>query len=1343
MKKKFGEYYLGFDIGTESVGWAATDLDYKILKFNGKAMWGVHLFESGETAAERRTFRTARRRTARISERLALVRNFFAEEIAKVDENFLERLQDSKFWSDDKKIEQKNALFNDAQFKDVDYHGTYPTIYHLRDELIKNPEAHDVRLVYLAVHHILKHRGHFLYEGQDFAAVTSFENVFNDLILTLNDYDMNFDYTSFADVEAVMKNRNLNVTRKKSALAAAMGVASREKSKKAMTDLLAGGKVSLSTIFDDSSLDECEITKISFGDGIDEKMDQLRDILEEKMFVIEKLKAVYDWSILVNILQGSTSISAAKVRIFEEHKSDLKILKAMCKKYLSREDKNKLLKDKHNPHGYSAYLGEYEALKGANAKDIGTQKEFCKSIIALLGKLENLTDVEIGFMERVAFEKAFPKQVTKDNGIIPYQLHLSELKAILANAEKYLPFLAVKDADGLSITDKIISILTFRIPYYVGPLNSHSDHAWIVRNEDGKIYPWNFHAKVDEQQSADKFILRMTNKCTYLPTADVLPKHSILYSRYNILNQLNNVKVDGEPLPNQIRQDIYMNLFENVEKPRKVSKLRLKQYLKSVGICENIDTVEITGIDQEIVGDMKALCDFRRILRENLPDVEVIDEIVAKIVILGESKKLLQEYLQKNYGGIFTSDEINKISQLKYTGWGNFSREFLTQICSVDMETGEVQNIIDMMFATDNNLMQLLSNKYGFLEAIEEYNEEHSEQKNGLSSKILKDLYVSPAVKRSIWRVLMLTKEIVKIAGHAPEKIFIEMARDDANEQKKNKGKRTTTRKNQLLDIYQNKGVEDQELLQALEREDEGNLRDNRLYLYYAQMGRCMYSGEKIELSQIESNYDIDHIYPQSKVKDDSITANKVLVKRQLNADKGDKYPIPAECLTPAAHDLWRVLYDKGLISKEKYSRLSCRTGFTDDQLSGFIARQLVETRQSSKAVAKILEQIYGANKVVYVKAGNVSDFRHKYGIVKSRLVNDYHHAKDAYLNVVVGNVYHEKFTKNPIAFIKSKKVYSMNKVFDYTIIKGERVVWQSENDKTLIFVKSQVAKNNIQYTRYATTTNGGYFDQMPVKKGNGQYPLKTSDPRLLNIDRYGAYNSIKSFYYCLVEHLDKKKTVRSIEYVPTYLNKTEISHDELQKYLEDVLGLKDAQILIPKIKVNTLFKVDGVKMHLSGRTGKQFTMKLAMPLLIDEHLYVYAKKIEKYIDKNREVKAVMPIGPHQKITTAMNLKLYDVLLDKLENSIYNKVQGTQVKVFTDGRDKFQTLKPSEQCELLYNAFSLFSASPSGTNLTLIGGKGQVGVIYMSANISNKKSISIIYQSVTGLFEQEVDLQKL
>lgn len=81
--KKFEEYYLGLDMGTGSVGWAVTNPSYNVIKRHGKALWGIRLFESANTAEERRAFRISRRRTERRKERLALLQEIFAEEICK------------------------------------------------------------------------------------------------------------------------------------------------------------------------------------------------------------------------------------------------------------------------------------------------------------------------------------------------------------------------------------------------------------------------------------------------------------------------------------------------------------------------------------------------------------------------------------------------------------------------------------------------------------------------------------------------------------------------------------------------------------------------------------------------------------------------------------------------------------------------------------------------------------------------------------------------------------------------------------------------------------------------------------------------------------------------------------------------------------------------------------------------------------------------------------------------------------------------------------------------------------------------------------------------------------
>lgn len=67
------DYYLGLDIGTDSVGWAVCNPYYQILKFKGNSMWGIRLFDESCSAEKRREFRSSRRRNQRKRERIALL----------------------------------------------------------------------------------------------------------------------------------------------------------------------------------------------------------------------------------------------------------------------------------------------------------------------------------------------------------------------------------------------------------------------------------------------------------------------------------------------------------------------------------------------------------------------------------------------------------------------------------------------------------------------------------------------------------------------------------------------------------------------------------------------------------------------------------------------------------------------------------------------------------------------------------------------------------------------------------------------------------------------------------------------------------------------------------------------------------------------------------------------------------------------------------------------------------------------------------------------------------------------------------------------------------------------
>ena len=135
------------------------------------------------------------------------------------------------------------------------------------------------------------------------------------------------------------------------------------------------------------------------------------------------------------------------------------------------------------------------------------------------------------------------------------------------------------------------------------------------------------------------------------------------------------------------------------------------------------------------------------------------------------------------------------------------------------------------------------------------------------------------------------------------------------------------------------------------------------------QLGRCMYTNQPIKLEALGTKlYDVDHIYPQCFVKDDSIINNKVLVLSEANGAKGNVYPINSD-IRKNMHGIWESYKAHGLISEEKFKRLTRTTPFTEEEKYNFINRQLTETSQSTKAVATLLNEFYPDTEIVYSKA--------------------------------------------------------------------------------------------------------------------------------------------------------------------------------------------------------------------------------------------------------------------------------------------------------------------------------------------------------------------------------------
>lgn len=1345
-----GKYYLGLDIGTDSVGYAVTDSQYTLKKYHGEPAWGVTVFDAASQAAERRMYRVNRRRLDRRQQRVQLLQELFADEIGKIDPRFFIRQMESALYPADK--EERYSLFDDVGYTDANYHGNYPTIHHLIDELMYSDKPHDVRLVYLACAWLVAHRGHFLsqIDSGNVNSVTDFATAYNELhdYLAGKEYAIPWKENDLAAIAAAMRQEN-GVNRKAKALAQAcfgdikvpkMATEEFPYSCEEIFRALAGGKVSAARLFDKSEYAEID----SFSLDMDEEgMEKLIADLGDDGDMIIRLKAIFDWPLLARSLEDGNdhtcaTISKAKIAVYEQHQRDLASLKRIIRKYRPDQYRS-MFRDDAQAGNYVAYAyhGIGEKTKRA------TQEVFCKYVAGVIkGIMPDEEDrTEFGKMlDRLEKRRFMPKQKTGDNRVIPYQLYWYELDCLLKRAEGYLPFLSERDETGLSVSDKIRSIFTFRIPYFVGPLgkNGSEKNHWAVRLRPGRILPWNFSDMIDQDASEEMFIRRMTNTCTYLPGEIVLPKDSLCYHRFMVLNEINNIKVNDIPISVEQKQRIYNDVFMGRSKVR---RKHIQDYMLSNGMMGKDDS--LGGIDIQIKSDLKPQHDFKNLLAAGVLNEGDVERIIERRTYSEESERFIH-WLKKEYPAL-SEENVSYLSRLKYRDFGRLSKRFLMEFEGENCETGEITTIMQALWETNDNLMELLSDKYTFSARIETEREQYYQEHPRKASERLEEMYLPVAVRRPVMRALEITRDVVKAFGR-PERIFVEMTRGGTPDQK---GQRSLTRKSQLLALYAQCRDEDvkemRQRLEAMGDEADTRLQSEKLFLYYLQLGRCMYTGRAIDLNSLfaDKRYDVDHIYPQSLVKDDSILNNKVLVVSEENHRKGNGM-VPADVQKNMLGQ-WAHLKKCGLVNEEKFKRLTRTAPFSLIEREGFINRQLTETSQAAKAVTALLHELYPESKVVYVKARLAADFRQEFDRIKSRDYNDLHHAKDAYLNIVVGNVYHEKYTSR---WFSANQNYTLNTkaVFGRPVVCGDTTVW--DGAPMLEKVKAVLLKNNAHMTRYAFRRQGGFFDQQPVKKGGGLVPLKKG----LDTEKYGGYNKPAVSFFVLVRYCAGKK--KDVMFVPVelmdarrYLVDSNFREDYARSMIGKIRNKKIDAVEFPLgdriLKINTVLSLDGYRVCLSGKAngGERIGLSGQTPFIADYETERYIKRLRSLSDKLKDNPKYVYRSDTDKVSAEENVRLYDRYIDKLQNSLYSKHPTNPILPLSEGRGVFLELSPLEQMAALLNIHVLFGRSTHGIDLKNIKGKANAAVPGMSSTLSNWKKrysdVRIVDQSASGLWETQ------
>ena len=124
---------------------------------------------------------------------------------------------------------------------------------------------------------------------------------------------------------------------------------------------------------------------------------------------------------------------------------------------------------------------------------------------------------------------------------------------------------------------------------------------------------------------------------------------------------------------------------------------------------------------------------------------------------------------------------------------------------------------------------------------------------------------------------------------------------------------------------------------------------------------------------------------------------------------------------------------------------------------------------------------------------------------------------------------------------------------------------------------------------------------------------------------------------------------------------------ESARNYLMEERGLREPKILIKKIKIDTLFKVDGFYMWLSGRTSNQLIFKGANQLILSKEDMKTLKKVVKYIQRQKEDKNVK-ISMRDGITEEELLKLYETFFIRSgtvfmgRDSLYRKKRWSMEK---------------------------------------------------------------------------------
>lgn len=563
--------------------------------------------------------------------------------------------------------------------------------------------------------------------------------------------------------------------------------------------------------------------------------------------------------------------------------------------------------------------------------------------------------------------------------------YVKEAKRILSNQD-------VSD----HFKSEFVKLVQRRRQYYEGPGSQKSPSIY------GRYIDFNQEEPID-------LIEKMRGKCSVYKDEPRAPKSSFTANLFNLLNDLNNITIN---INEKITLEQKKQIIEIIKDKGSITPKQLAKFLEVD--FELLSGFRIDTKENPILTTFDGYKQIKKVLSEselylNTDLVDSITEVLTRTKGLEERKELISKLSSE-----FTENEINSLSLLtKITGYHSLSFKAMKEI-------------IEEMMYSDMNQMQIITLKYNKNSNFEKY-------KGKVNIFADDEAILSPVAKRSQRETMKVVNKLRKIYGEF-DSIVVETTRSKNSAEEKARISKLQENNKKLYDDASN-------LLEEANSNAKLTLKlRDKLRLYEEQSGKTAYELHPIDIKKLiedSTAYEIDHIIPISISSDDSY-ANKVLVTREENQNKGNMTPLVAFNNGKFKNNkevfIANTLNNRknhGKIYEKKKQYLLYEKDITKfDNMKEFINRNLVDTSYASRVVLNTLQDYFIANniptKVHTIRGSTTHMFRKRVKIEKDRdseTVGYAHHAIDA---LIIASL--KKFPRLNFLLSKYKGIDIVNK---------------------------------------------------------------------------------------------------------------------------------------------------------------------------------------------------------------------------------------------------------------------------------------------------------------------------